>query len=115
MQILINGRNLEITQEIRERVEKELSHAVTNNVLSITSINVVIEKVKFNYKISIVLHALHQEFIATLEDADLTKAIAKAAEKIDIQITKVLDKLHDIHGKNERIAEVTSDREETEE
>lgn len=116
MTLNLTGRQFEITTSIREVVEARVASITEEKSLNVTSINVVMELEKNRFKTNIVLNCKYHVFEATVEDFDLYKSFDLAAEKIDAQLTKLKEKLHDNHRADPvRVAEAKSAPVEAEE
>ena len=113
MTLNLTGRQFEITSSIRGIVEARVASITEDKSLNITSINVVMELEKNRFKTNIVLNCKYHVFETTVEDFDLYKSFDLAAEKIDSQLTKLKEKLHDNHRADPvRVAEAKSAPEE---
>ena len=97
MTLNLTGRQFEITQSMRDNIEARVASGTEDKSLNITSINMVMELEKNRFKTNIVLNCKYHVFEATVEDFDLYKSFDAAAEKIDAQLTKLKEKLHDNH------------------
>ena len=107
MDVLINGRNFEITPSVRKTIEDAVNAATNHKTLTFTSARVVVELVKNCFDVSMDIHAKGHEFTAKVEDFDFNIAVDKAAAKLESQMVKVIDKINDIHHSGEKIANVT--------
>ncbi len=97
MNIIINNRNLAVTDAIRERVESRVNSALDLYAAAITSVRVLLEKesAKQGFKVEISAHMPHHDLIASAENPDFYAALDAAADKVSSQAEKITGKLHD--------------------
>ena len=106
MNVLISSRNFDVTPAIQEKIENAVAASITDKNLKISSVRVVTEKEKLNFKVTITVSTKGHEFVSTVDDDDLYRAVDKAVAKIENQMAKAIDKIKDIHHDNVRIADV---------
>ena len=106
MNITVTGRQLEITPSIREYVEKHIETLLEDKALNVTSVNVVMDREKNRFKSSIVVNCKYHVVPAEVEDFDLYKSFDAAADKIDVQLTRLKEKIRDHQAEPIREAEV---------
>ena len=106
MNVLISSRNFDITPAIQEKIEGAVAASITDKNLKISSVRVVTEKEKVNFKVTLTVSTKGHEFVSTVDDDDLYRAVDKAVAKIENQMAKAIDKIKDIHHDNVRIADV---------
>ncbi len=97
MNLNLTGRQFDITPSIREYVEARIAAVTEDKTLNITSVNVVMEREKTRFQTNIVMNCKYNVFEATVEDFDLYKSFDAAADKINVQLTKLKEKLRDNH------------------
>ena len=97
MTLNLTGRQFEITPSIRAIVEARVASITEDKSLNITSVAIVMELEKNRFKTDIVVNCKYHVFETTVEDFDLYKSFDLAADKIDTQLTKLKEKLHDNH------------------
>ncbi len=107
MDVLINGRNFEITPSVRKTIEDAVNAATNHKTLTFTSARVVVELIKNCFEVSMDIHAKGHEFTAKVEDFDFNIAVDKAAAKLEAQMVKIVEKINDSHHCGEKIANVT--------
>ena len=110
MNVLISSRNFDVTPAIQEKIENAVAASITDKNLKISSVRVVTEKEKLNFKVTITVSTKGHEFVSTVDDDDdLYRAVDKAVAKVEAQMAKAIDKIKDIHHDNVRIADVLDD------
>lgn len=110
MNVLISSRNFDITPAIQEKIEGAVAASITDKNLKISSVRVVTEKEKVNFKVTLTVSTKGHEFVSTVDDDDdLYRAVDKAVAKVEAQMAKAIDKIKDIHHDNVRIADVLDD------
>ena len=107
MNILISSRNFDITPAIQAKIEGAVAASITDKNLKISSVRVVTEQEKLNFKVTLTVSTKGHEFVSTVDDDnDLYRAIDKAVAKVETQMEKAIDKIKDVHHENVRIADV---------
>ena len=111
MQVSISSRNFDITPAIQAKIENAVAASITDKNLKISSVRVVTEKEKINFKVTITVNTKGHDFVSTVDDDDdLYRAIDKAVGKIENQMAKAVDKIKDIHHDNVKINDVLDDK-----
>ncbi len=105
MNINMTTRQFEITAAIREYVETRIGASLEDKALNVTSVNVVMDRVRNQFTANIVVNCKYHVIEAEVEDFDLYKAVDLAAEKIDSQLTKLREKIRDHQAQPMREAE----------
>ena len=106
MNLNLTGRQFDITPSIREYVEARIVSITEDKSLKISSVNVVMEREKERYETNIVLNCKYHVFESTVEDFDLYKSFDAAADKIDVQLTRLREKIRNHQAEPIREAEV---------
>ncbi len=96
MEISVTGRHMEISDALKEYVEKKIEDIVVG-AHKITSAKVVLEFQKGRSKAEIIIHGKHLDIEADSESYDMYQSIDMAAEKAGKQIDKFVDKAQDHH------------------
>lgn len=95
MEITVSGRHFNVTEQIKQKVIDALTAEFAELPLKVISATAVLD-VQGNRAIAeIVVNIKNLTAKAQVEDFDLYKAIDAACAKVDIQMTKVLDKVQD--------------------
>jgi putative sigma-54 modulation protein len=94
MQILITGRNLEITNDIRDYVEKKVGKAETF-LDGIIEANVVLDLQGHRYIAEVTLMARRVTFHAQSETGNIFASIDDVVDKIDIQTRRYKERVKD--------------------
>jgi ribosome hibernation promoting factor len=96
MQITVSGRQIEVTDSLRDyaaekigRVQKHFDH--------LTTMNVVLRVEKERHLAEVTLHAKGAALAASAEALDMYAAIDELADKLDRQVLKHKEKLVDHH------------------
>lgn len=99
MQITVSGRQIEVTDSLRDyalekigRAQKHFDHMTTGNI--------VLHVEKNLHKADVTLHAKGATLAASGEAGDMYAAIDQVADKLDRQVLKHKEKLSD-HHRNE--------------
>ena len=95
MNIIITGKHLEITEEIKGKIEALFTGIFADKTLKANTIRVLaeFEKGHSRYIVKVDATVKQHEFTTTVEDHDFRKAVMDAAEKIGRQVNKYYDKL----------------------
>ena len=94
MQILITGRNLEITDDIRDYVEKKIEKAETF-LSGIIEANVVLDLHRHRYIAEVTLMARRATFHAQSETENVFASIDAVVDKIDNQTRRYKERIKD--------------------
>jgi putative sigma-54 modulation protein len=96
MQITVSGRQMEVTESLRNyaadkmgRVQKHFDH--------MTTMNVVLQVEKERHLAEVTLHAKGATIAASAQAPDMYRAIDELADKLDRQVLKHKEKLSDHH------------------
>jgi putative sigma-54 modulation protein len=82
MQITVSGHHLDITDAIKESVEKKLEK-ISSRFSSITVLRVILSVENSNHVAEIAGHYLHHDFSVTAKNQVLYPAIDKAVAKLN--------------------------------
>ena len=100
MDIIVSGKNLKLTEALKDSVESHLS----NMKVSYPKLNkaeVVLSHGHGEYKVEIVLHGNKINLDAHSETDDMYKSIDLAVDRLDRQLEKKLDKsIHNHKGEH---------------
>ncbi len=105
MNINMTARQFEITDAIREYGEKRIGASLEDKALNVTSVNMVMDRVRNQFTVDIVVNCKYHVIESKVEEYDLYKAIDSAADKIDSQLTKLRGKIRDHQAQPMREAE----------
>lgn len=97
MQISISGRNLTVTDGMKEHLENKLNSVIDSRVLKVTSVKAVLSHERNRNKAEIVVYMKSHVLEADSETYEMYEAMDSAVEKIDAQIRRQLDKAQDHH------------------
>ncbi len=97
MEIIISGRHLTVSDELRQHIEEKLGK-IENQHFKITSVRVVLDVVRSQAAVEMHLHGKDLNLDAHGEDADMYAAIDIAAGKLSAQIHKHWEKVRKHHG-----------------
>lgn len=106
MEIIISGRHVHTDNGIKAFVEEKLLK-IADEYAKLTSARVVLDKEKSSCIVDIHLHGKNLDINATSRDKDLFVAIDNAADKIEKQLRKYLDKIQ--HHQVNKSIELTSE------
>ena len=94
MNLNVSGHHLEVTPAIRSYVESKISR-VTRHFDHVIDAHVILTANKLVQKAEVTLHVPGKDLHCECEDGDLYAAIDVLADKLDRQVLKYKDKLHD--------------------
>jgi putative sigma-54 modulation protein len=96
MQINISGRQIEITDSLRDYAEEKIGR-VQKHFDHLTTMNVVLQVEKQRHLAEVTLHAKGATLAASADAPDMYAAIDQLADKLDRQVLKHKEKLADHH------------------
>ena len=94
MNLNVSGHHLEVTPAIRSYVESKIGR-VTRHFDQVIDAHVILTAGKVTQKAEVTLHVRGKDLHCESEEGDLYAAIDILADKLDRQILKYKDKLHD--------------------
>ena len=94
MNLNVSGHHLEVTPAIRSYVESKIGR-VTRHFDQVIDAHVILTASKVTQKAEVTLHVRGKDLHCESEEGDLYAAIDILADKLDRQILKYKDKLHD--------------------
>ncbi len=95
MNVIVTGRQFDITPAIREKAEGRIQPMVDDASLKPTSAKFVLERVKNSFKANFVFSCKYHVYTASVEDFDLYRAIDAAADKVEGQLHSLKEKIRD--------------------
>jgi putative sigma-54 modulation protein len=96
MQITVSGRQLEVTDSLRDYASDKIGR-VRKHFDSLTTMNVVLQVEKERHLAEATLHAKGATLAASAEAGDMYSAIDALADKLDRQVLKHKEKRADHH------------------
>lgn len=96
MQITVSGRQVEITDSLRNYAEEKVGR-VQKHFDDLITMNVVLQVEKQRHLAEVTLHAKGATLAASAEAQDMYAAIDAIADKLDRQVLKHKEKLADHH------------------
>jgi putative sigma-54 modulation protein len=108
MRIEITARSLELTDSMREHIEKRLTK-LTRYFDGVLECHVYGRLERFIYKFEIKLHGTGFDLFAEAHAEDLHVAFEKAAEKIERRVKKLKEKIKDRRGRKPDIPITSAD------
>ena len=103
MAITINARQFTVTPDIRTHVESALTPVINDQVLKVSSANVVIDYENKKFTVSLVVNCKYHVFTAKTTDFDCFKAFDLACDKVSAQLKTLHDKI--VSHKGEALSE----------
>ena len=94
MNLSVSGHHLEVTSAIRSYVHATLER-VSRHFDHVIDAHVILTADKLKQKAEVTLHVPGKDLHCECEDGDLYAAIDFLADKLDRQVLKYKDKLHD--------------------
>ena len=103
MAITINARQFTVTPDIRAHIESALAPVIDNQVLKVSSANVVLDYENKKFTSALVVNCKYHVFTAKTTDFDCFKAFDLAYDKVCAQLKTLHDKV--ISHKGEPLSE----------
>jgi len=94
MNLNVSGHHVEVTPAIRTYVRSKLER-VTRHFDHVIDAHVILSVQKLRQKAEVTLHVPGKELHCESEEADMYAAIDLLADKLDRQVIRYKDKLHD--------------------
>jgi putative sigma-54 modulation protein len=109
MEIMISGRHLNVSDDMKAYVEEKLAKVISM-FPKLTSVRVIVDHQKAWGLAEITLHGKNVELVSTGKAEDLYVAIDEAVEKMEKQLHKHVEKIHNHRGHDdkERLLEETA-------
>ncbi len=96
MEKIIAGRHMEVTDDMKQAIHKELD-AIEGCDYKLTSVRVVLDKQKTWHYTEVILHGKNVSIESKAKSKDPYASMANAISKTEKQLKKYLDKLKDHH------------------
>ena len=96
MQINITGRHIEVTDALKTYIEEKLQR-LARHFERLTQIHVMLHVEKERHRAEATIHVSRGEIFADAEEENMYAAIDGLVGKLDRQIKKHKEKLHDHH------------------
>lgn len=103
MRIEITARSLELTDTVREHIEKRLLKT-KRYFEGVLDVHVFARLERFIYKFEITLHGNGFDLFAEAHDEDLHAAFESAADKMERQVRKLKDKIRRRRSRKPEVA-----------
>ncbi len=103
MAITINARQFTVTPDIRAHIEGALAFLLDDQVLKVSSANVVLDYENKQFTASLVVNCKYHVFTAKTTDFDCFKAFDLACDKVCAQLKTLHDKV--VSHKGEPLSE----------
>ena len=102
MEIIVSGRHLAISDSLKAYAEEKLQK-IAANAPKLTTARVVLDQEKAWQLVEITLHGKHLNLVATARTEEMYASIDEAVAKLDKQLHKFLEKIHEHrpHGEKE--------------
>ncbi len=94
MQLNISGHHLDITEAIRNHSEEKLAK-IKHHFDNVINVNMILEVEKDVQKAEATIHVSGADLFAKAESNDMYVSIDQLVNKLDAQIRKHKEKLHD--------------------
>jgi len=105
MSIEITGRNVDVSDSMRDYAEKRLAKLVADYP-RVDKVHVILDIQKFTHMAEVVAHAArHIQLEAKATSENMYVSIDEAVDKLEAQLRKTLDKRHD-HKGNDKIRDL---------
>ncbi|MBN2640382.1 MAG: ribosome-associated translation inhibitor RaiA [Victivallales bacterium] len=96
MQVIISGRHVTVTEEMKQHIEAKTLDIMSRKSLKITSIRAILSLESQNrYKAELIVNMKNHTFEADAETYDVYESIDAAVDKVSSQIKKLVDKVQD--------------------
>lgn len=109
MEIIISGRHLTITDSLKAYNEEKLGK-IAMQYPKLTTARTTLDQEKAWYLCEITLHGKNINLVATARTEDMYVSIDECAEKLEKQLHKFLERIHDHrpHGEPKEAEEETA-------
>ena len=94
MNLNVSGHHMEVTPALRSYVQEKIGR-VTRHFDHVIDAHVILTASKVKQKAEVTLHVPGKDLHCECEDGDLYAAIDVLADKLDRQVLKYKDKLHE--------------------
>jgi putative sigma-54 modulation protein len=94
MNLSVSGHHLEVTAALRSYVQSKIGR-VTRHFDHVIDAHVILTADKLKQRAEVTLHVPGKDLHCESEEGDLYAAIDTLADKLDRQVLKYKDKLHD--------------------
>ena len=108
MNIALNARQFEITAAIREYAEDKINAVLNDKSLNVTNVSMVMDRENNQFSAELVVNCKYHVIESKAVDFELYKAIDAAAQKVDVQLTKLREKIREHQAAPLREAEAKS-------
>lgn len=112
MAITINARQFTVTPDIRAHIEAALAPVIDDQVIKVSSANVVLDYENKQFTASLVVNCKYHVFTAKTTDFDCFKAFDLAYDKVCAQLKTLHDKITSHKGEALSDAEIKKAAEE---
>lgn len=109
MDVIISGRHVSVSEKIKDYVGAKIDAVLEGKPLKVSSARVILGLEKTRYSVEIIVRIKNSEFESIVESFDLFESIDAAAEKIEKQVKKYVDKAQDHHKRPSSKAISTAD------
>ena len=96
MQVTISGQHVEITEILREYVQRKLTR-INRHFDPVIRSHVVLHVARSRHRVDTTVHTKGTQWHATTEDKDMYAAIDRVVDKLDRQAIKHKEKVVDHH------------------
>jgi putative sigma-54 modulation protein len=100
MKTTVTGRHIEVTPALKAYVEERINH-VARYSNQVTEASVILTVEKYRHQADVTVNVNGTMVQATEETSEMYASIDQAVEKIERQIKKLKDRLHDHHRRVE--------------
>ena len=105
MEIIVSGRHISVTESVKNYAKDKLE-SILSSYHKIGNVRVVLDVQKTRCKAEVIVHGKNLDVEADAESYDMLESIDAAIVKVDHQVSKHFDKIHDHHKQaqqNEKI------------
>ena len=96
MPVTVSVRHDPVSDDVKSYVEDRLRDIVGSHG-KIISVKAILDSQKHRQKAEIIIHGKHMNLESDFECFDMREAVEKALEKIDVQLAKHFDRVHNHH------------------
>ena len=97
MQIIISGRHVVVTEQMRLYFEEKITSMLENKAIKVSNVRGVVSVEKGRHEAELIVSAKNHSFEAQAETYDMYEAMDMVVEKVDAQIRKFLDRQQEHH------------------
>lgn len=97
MQIIISGRHVIVTEQMKAHFEGKIASMLENKAVNLSNVRAVVSVEKGRHQAELIVSAKNHTFEAQTETYDMYEAMDSVVDKIDTQLRKYIDRQQEHH------------------